>query len=65
MGDSANADASIPVLSSSAGERIGVTFTFAKAAPVTLDALVVNGEGIYQELVRNVPSAEVPATPAP
>ena len=65
VGDSANADASIPVLSSSAGERIGVTFTFAKAAPVTLDALVVNGEGIYQELVRNVPSTEVPATPAP
>ena len=65
VGDSANADASIPVLNTSAGERIGVTFTFAKAAPVTLDALVVNGEGIYQELVRNVPSTEVPATPAP
>jgi hypothetical protein len=52
VGDSANADASIPVLNSSAGERIDITFTFATAAPVTLNALVVNGEGIYQELVR-------------
>ena len=52
VGDSANADASIPVLSTSAGERINITFTFAKAAAVTVDALVVNGEGIYQELVR-------------
>ena len=55
VGDSANADASIPVLNTSAGERIDITFTFAKAAPVTLDALVVNGEGIYQELVRVKP----------
>jgi hypothetical protein len=52
VGDSANADASIPVLNTSAGERINITFTFAKAAAVTVDALVVNGEGIYQELVR-------------
>ena len=52
VGDSANADASIPVLNTSAGERIDITFTFAKAAAVTVDALVVNGEGIYQELVR-------------
>ena len=65
VGDSANADASIPVLSSSAGERIGVTFTFATAAPVTVDALVVNGEGIYQELVRSTASIAVEATPAP
>ncbi len=55
VGDSASADASIPVLNTSAGERIDITFTFAKAAPVTLDALVVNGEGIYQELVRVKP----------
>ena len=52
VGDSANADASIPVLNTSAGERIDITFTFAKAAAVTVDALVVNCEGIYQELVR-------------
>ena len=52
VGDSANADASIPVLNNNAGDRIGITFTFAKAAPVTISALVVNGEGIYQDLVR-------------
>ena len=52
VGDSANADASIPVLNNNAGDRIGITFTFAKAAPVTVNALVVNGEGIYQDLVR-------------
>ena len=55
VGDSANADASIPVLNTSAGERIDITFTFAKTAAVTVDALVVNGEGIYQELVRVKP----------
>ena len=55
VGDSANADASIPVLNTSAGERIDITFTFAKAAAVTVDALLVNGEGIYQELVRVKP----------
>ena len=52
VGDSTNADAFIPVLNNNAGDRIGITFTFAKAAPVALSALVVNGEGIYQELVR-------------
>jgi len=52
VGDSANADASIPVLNSSAGERIDITFTFATASPVTVNALVVNGEGIYQDLAR-------------
>ena len=52
VGDSTNADAFIPVLNNNAGDRIGITFTFAKAAPVTLSALVVNGEGIYQDLVR-------------
>ncbi|MEN9915842.1 MAG: hypothetical protein RL725_517 [Actinomycetota bacterium] len=55
VGDSANADASLPVLNTSAGERIDITFTFAKTAPVTVNALVVNGEGIYQELVRAKP----------
>jgi len=52
VGDSANADASIPALNSSAGERIDITFTFATASPVTVNALVVNGEGIYQDLAR-------------
>ena len=65
VGDSANADASIPVLSSSAGERIDITFTFAKTAPITVNALVVNGEGIYQDLVRSTSALPVEATPAP
>ena len=65
VGDSANADAYIPVLNNNAGDRIGITFTFTKAAPVTVSALVVNGEGIYQDLVRSVPVISVPVTPAP
>ena len=64
-GDSANADAFIPVLNNNAGDRIGITFTFAKSAPVTVSALVVNGEGIYQDLVRINPTISAPATPAP
>jgi hypothetical protein len=65
VGDSANADASIPVLNTSAGERIDITFTFAKTAPITVNALVVNGDGIYQDLVRSAPVTPVEATPAP
>ena len=53
VGDSANADAYIPSLNKVAGERIPVTFTFAKAAPVTVDALVLNSEGFYKDLVRS------------
>jgi hypothetical protein len=53
VGDSANADAYIPSLNKVAGERIPVTFTFATAAPVTVDALVLNSEGIYKDLVRS------------
>ena len=53
VGDSANADAYIPALSKVAGERIPVTFTFATAAPVTVDALVLNSEGFYKDLVRS------------
>ena len=53
VGDSANADAYIPGLSKVAGERIPVTFTFATAAPVTVDALVLNSEGFYKDLVRS------------
>ena len=53
VGDSANADAYIPSLNKVAGERIPVTFTFATAAPVTVDALVINSEGFYKDLVRS------------
>ena len=65
VGDSANADAFIPALERAAGERIDITFTFAKAAAVTVNALVVNGEGIYKDLVRSTPTIPVEATPAP
>ena len=51
VGDSANADA-FAQISKLAGERIPITFTFATATPVTLDALVVAQDGIYENLVR-------------
>ena len=53
VGDSANADAYIPGLNKVAGERIPVTFTFATASPVTVDALVLNSEGFFKDLVRS------------
>jgi hypothetical protein len=52
VGDSANADAYIPGLNKVAGERIPVTFSFATASPVTVDALVLNSEGFFKDLVR-------------
>jgi hypothetical protein len=52
VGQVANADASIENLDKTPGYRIPVTFTFANAAPVTLDTLVVNGDGIYENLER-------------
>ena len=60
VGDSANADAYIPGLNKVAGERIPVTFTFATAAPVTVDALVLNSEGFYKDLVRDTKVALAP-----
>ena len=51
VGDSANADAYAQI-SKVAGERIAITFTFATATPVTVDALVVAQDGIYENLVR-------------
>ena len=52
VGQVANADAFIENLDKTPGYRIPVTFTFANAAPVTLDSLVVNGDGIYENLER-------------
>jgi hypothetical protein len=52
VGDSTNADAYISSLNKVAGERIPVTFSFATASPVTVDALVLNGEGFFKDLVR-------------
>jgi hypothetical protein len=51
VGDSANADAYAQI-SKVAGERIAITFTFATAMPVTVDALVIAQDGIYENLVR-------------
>ena len=64
VGDIANADAYISMLDKEPGYRIPVTFTFATAAPVTLDTLIVNGDGIYEVLSRynqavTAPSQEV------
>ena len=64
VGDIANADAYISMLDKEPGYRIPVTFTFASAAPVTLDTLIVNGDGIYEVLSRynqavTAPSQEV------
>jgi hypothetical protein len=52
VGDSTNADAYIAGLNKVAGERIPVTFSFATASPVTVDALVLNSEGFFKDLVR-------------
>jgi hypothetical protein len=52
VGQVANADAFIENLDKTPGYRIPVTFTFANAAPVTLDTLIVNGDGIYENLER-------------
>ena len=52
VGDSTNADAYTPGLTEVAGDRIPVTFNFATAAPVTVDALILNSEGFYKDLVR-------------
>lgn len=62
VGDIANADAYISMLDKEPGYRIPVTFTFASAAPVTLDTLIVNGDGIYEVLNRynQVATAAIP-----
>jgi hypothetical protein len=60
VGESANADAVITGFDKPAGERIEVTFTFANASPVTVDALVVGDYGIYEKMPRfgNLPAVE-------
>ena len=62
VGEIANADAYISMLDKEPGYRIPVTFTFASAAPVTLDTLIVNGDGIYEVLNRynQVATAAIP-----
>ena len=57
-GESANADAAA-VITQSIGERIPVIITFEKAAPITLDALIVENVEWYKDLPRYQPSAVV------
>ena len=52
VGDSANADASIAQLNDVVGHRVPVVIKFAKASPVTLDALIVQADGIYADITN-------------
>jgi hypothetical protein len=57
-GESANADAAA-IINQSIGQRIPVIITFEKAAPITLDALIVENVEWYKDLLRYQPSAVV------
>ena len=50
VGDSANADASVVQLNDVIGHRIPVVIKFAKASPLTLDALILQADGIYTQI---------------
>lgn len=50
VGDIANADASVANMTALAGYRIPVVVTFAKAAPINFDALIVTADGIYADI---------------
>jgi hypothetical protein len=52
VGDIANADASVANMTAIAGYRIPVVVTFAKAAPIEFDALIVTADGIYIDIVN-------------
>ena len=58
VGESANADA-FALITKNPGERLPITFTFATASPITVDALVVQQEGIY-EVLQRVIQAQTP-----
>ena len=57
-GESSNADAFTP-LTQVAGQRVPIVFTFEKASPLTLDALIVENLEWYKDLLRYQPSAVV------
>jgi hypothetical protein len=57
-GESANADA-FTTLTQIAGERVPIIFTFEKASPVTLDALIVENLEWYKDLPRYQPTEVV------
>ena len=50
VGDSANADAFVAQLNDVVGHRIPVVINFAKASPITLDALILQADGIYTQI---------------
>ena len=50
VGDIANADAAVANMTALAGYRIPVVVTFAKAAPIEFDALIVTADGIYTDI---------------
>ena len=52
VGDSANADAVVVQLNEVIGHRTPVIIKFAKASPVTLDALIVQADGIYADIAN-------------
>ena len=55
-GPSANADAFISQIANAIGERVDITFSFAKASPVKLNDLIVQNDGIYSDLLRYQPA---------
>ena len=55
-GPSANADAFIPQIANAIGERVDITFSFAKASPIKLNALILQNDGIYSDLLRYKPA---------
>lgn len=55
-GQSATASATFPGLNKLPSQRVPVTFTFASAAEVTLDTLVVENSGIYADISAPSPT---------
>ena len=50
VGDIANADASVVQMAKAIGNRVPVVVNFAKASPITFDALIVAANGIYTDI---------------
>jgi hypothetical protein len=50
VGDIANADASVVQMAKAIGNRVPVEVNFAKASPITFDALIVAADGIYADI---------------
>ena len=50
VGGIANADASVAQMAKAIGNRVPVVVNFAKASPITFDALIVAADGIYTDI---------------